>query len=42
MGISKYIELIKEGFKIFGELENGWEEFTKGIDYKGFLVQLKQ
>ena len=42
MGISKYIELIREDFQIFGELENGWESFTKGIDYKGFLVQLKQ
>lgn len=42
MGISKYIELIREDFQIFGELENGWESFTKRIDYKGFLVQLKQ
>lgn len=42
MGITKYLDEIKMDFEIFGELENGWNEFQKGIDYKAFLVKLKE
>jgi hypothetical protein len=41
-GISKYLELIQEDFKIYGQLENHWQEFEKDVDYIAFLVQLKQ
>ena len=27
--------------EIYGELENGWEEFQKDIEYEAFLVKLK-
>lgn len=41
MGISKYLEEIKEDFEVYGELENGWEEFRKDVEYEAFLVKLK-
>lgn len=41
MGITKYLDEIKEDFDIFGELEHGWEEFRKDVEYEAFLVKLK-
>jgi hypothetical protein len=41
MGITKYLDEIKEDFDIFGELESGWEEFRKDVEYEAFLVKLK-
>lgn len=41
MGITKYLDEIKNDFDIFGELENGWEEFRKDVEYESFLVKLK-
>jgi Family of unknown function (DUF6934) len=41
MGITKYIDEIIKDFEIYGELENGWEEFQKEVDYESFLVKLK-
>jgi hypothetical protein len=41
MGITKYLDEIKEDFDIFGELEYGWEEFRKDVEYEAFLVKLK-
>jgi hypothetical protein len=41
MGISKYLEEIKADFEVYGELENGWEEFRKDVEYEAFLVKLK-
>ncbi len=41
MGITKYFDEIKEDFDVFGELESGWEEFQKDIEYEAFLVKLK-
>ncbi len=41
MGITKYLDEIKEDFEIFGELENGWEDFQKDVEYEAFLVKLK-
>jgi hypothetical protein len=37
----QYLEEIKEDFEIYGELENGWEEFQKDIEYEAFLLKLK-
>ncbi len=41
MGINKYLEEIKQDFEIYGELEDGWEEFRKDVEYEAFLVKLK-
>lgn len=41
MGITKYLDEIREDFEIFGEIENEWEEFQKDVDYEAFLVKLK-
>ncbi len=41
MGITKYLDEIIEDFEIYGELENGWEEFRKDVEYEAFLVKLK-
>lgn len=41
MGITKYLDEIKEDFEVYGELENGWEEFRKDVEYEAFLVKLK-
>ncbi len=41
MGITKYIDEIKKDFEIYGELESGWEEFQKEVEYDAFLIKLK-
>lgn len=41
MGITKYLDEIKEDFAVFGELKNEWEEFRIDADYEAFLVKLK-
>ncbi|MBW8334695.1 MAG: hypothetical protein K0M40_21950 [Prolixibacteraceae bacterium] len=41
MGITKFINDVETDFEIFGELDEGREEFKKDIVYKGFLVKRK-
>ena len=41
MGITKYLDEIKQDFEIYGELESGWEEFQKDVEYEAFFVKLK-
>jgi hypothetical protein len=41
MGITKYLDDIKDDFEIYGQLENGWEDFRKDVDYESFIVNLK-
>lgn len=41
MGITKYIEEVKRDFEIYGEVEEGWEEFKRDVDYEAFLVKRK-
>jgi hypothetical protein len=41
MGITKYIEEVKRDFEIYGEVEEGWEEFQRDVDYEAFLVKRK-
>lgn len=41
MGITKYIDEIKQDFDIYGELETGWEEFKKDVEYEAFLIKNK-
>lgn len=42
MGITKYLDEIKEDFEIYGEFENMWEEFRKDVEYEAFIVKLKK
>ena len=41
MGITKYLDEIQNDFEVYGETEDGWEEFRKNIEYEAFLVKLK-
>jgi len=41
MGISKYIDDVKNDFYIFGLKEGEWEDFKKEVDYSAFLVKRK-
>jgi hypothetical protein len=41
MGISKYVDEIKNDFEIYGLKDNEWEVFKKEIDYDAFLVKRK-
>ena len=41
MGITKYIDEVKRDFEIYGEVEEGWEEFKRDVDYEAFLVKRK-
>jgi len=41
MGISKYLDEVKQDFNVFGLREGEWEEFEKEKDYSAFLVKRK-
>ena len=41
MGITKYLDEVQNDFVIYGEIENGWEEFKKDVDYAAFFVKRK-
>jgi len=41
MGITKYIDEIKNDFDVYGLKENEWEKFVKEIEYDAFLVKRK-
>jgi hypothetical protein len=41
MGITKYIDEIKNDFDVYGLRENEWEKFVKEIEYDAFIVRRK-
>ena len=41
MGITKYLEEVLNDFEIYGQINDKWEEFCKGIEYDAFLVKRK-
>ena len=41
MGITKYIDEVKDDFFVFGQLEGEWEDFQKDVDYNAFVVKRK-
>jgi len=41
IGITKYIDEVKQDFFVYGQLEGEWEEFKKDIDYNAFVVRRK-
>jgi len=41
MGISKYLDLGKKDFELYGFINGQWQLFEKGINYKSFLARRK-
>jgi hypothetical protein len=41
IGISKYFEQAKNDFEVFGQLQNEWKPFEKGVNYEAFAVKKK-
>ncbi len=41
IGITKYLDTIREDFEILGETEIGWEEFESNRNYNAFLIKRK-
>ncbi len=41
MGITKYLDEVQSDFDIYGELDDGWEDFRKDVEYEAFLVKRK-
>ena len=39
MGITKYIDKVRQDFEVYGLLNGEWEDFQKEIDYTAFLVK---
>ncbi len=39
MGITKYIDEVRQNFEVYGLLNGEWEFFEKDIDYTAFLVR---
>ena len=42
MGITKYLNDVKNDFEIFGQIGKIWEAFSKDIQYESFLVKRKK
>jgi len=42
MGITKYIDEVREDFEILGERDGDWEDFQLNTDYDGFFVRRKR
>ena len=40
--ITKYIEVIKEDFEVYGEINEEWENFEVGKNYTAFLAKRKK
>jgi hypothetical protein len=41
MGITNNLEEIKQAFKVYGFINNNWENFEKGKEYEAFLIHLE-
>ena len=41
MGITKYLDEIRQDFHVFGLLNGEWEQFEKEVDYTAFVVKRK-
>ena len=39
MGITKYLEEVKQDFDVYGLLSGEWQDFKKDIDYTAFIVR---
>ena len=41
ININKFYDYISKDFIIYGELEQGFERFEKGVNYQGFFILKK-
>ena len=41
MGIAKYFELARHDYFVFGQYQNEWQPFEKGVNYEAFAVKRK-
>jgi hypothetical protein len=41
MGISNNLEMIEANFEIFGQHQDHWQAFEKGVEYEVFFVKRK-
>jgi hypothetical protein len=41
MGITKYIDIVKGDFHVFGQFDGEWQEFNKDTNYSAFVVKRK-
>ncbi len=41
MGISNNFEMIEANFEIFGQYQDRWQPFEKGVEYEAFFVKRK-
>ena len=41
IGITKYLDEVKEDFEIYGQLDEKWEKFQKNRNYQAFLTKRK-
>jgi hypothetical protein len=39
MGITKYIDQVRQDFEVYGLLNGEWEDFEKDIEYTAFVVR---
>ena len=39
IGITKYIDEVRQDFEVYGLLNGEWEDFEKDIDYTAFVVK---
>ena len=39
MGITKYLDEVRQDFEVYGLLSGEWENFEKDIDYTAFVVR---
>ena len=39
MGITKYLDEVKQDFEVYGLLSGEWQDFEKDIDYTAFVVR---
>jgi len=41
MGITKYLDEVRQDFHVFGLLEGEWRDFERDVEYSAFLVKRK-
>jgi hypothetical protein len=39
MGVTKYIDEVRQNFEVYGLLNGEWENFDKDVDYTAFIVR---
>lgn len=42
MGITRYLPIIQKDFDLYGEIDDEWLTFEKGVEYESFLAQRRK